>query len=910
VILLLVSPFENELALNTFIHIDQQNRNFWAALNSQGNKRQFVFGWKWTPIHLKKINTEQIKRIESGLREISPNIRFRFVCHSFPEDSSRQNFLEDLAAKADNPAAKFVIYGEQFRIRELTKSGVRKLKEFFVFVFYEIDLEAEEADGWIEKQILKVVSFWRNYMTNQSQQLLIETYTKLFNAAFNCFLEVEQLLRTKMGLSLAPMDGNDWWRYLRGKFTNFRQESVLPYWLYFDGVNLEERTAFVPEEEHRCVHQVQQLSLVSQLATDDDIPIPSQELIYLPGREKYAGIVTFDSPPLGWLDDISSFSWLWNEIIVQPQIEEVEIVTEYSWMDSSHTLSRIQKFTRQQIGFSSTAQRKNNVDVSSNLAVEEAVDAQASLLKGDKPVYVAVVIVLYAATPQELRDVMRFVKNRFADPARLVEEKNYAWRVWLQTLPIRFEPLRWYPQDYRMPLRASDAVPFLQGVTTLTRSQKGMELIAEHGGAPIFLSLEDDFGSPRHGIVLGKTGSGKSVFVSGILTYVISQNIPVTIVDLPKGNGVSSYRDYNRFFRGAEFDTGKNSNNILELIDLSKLPPELHEERLQNFYKTTYHIVLSLVLDNNNSGEVLPVATIKSIVATALKKFYDDAEIRARFANARRAGIGTSAWQDSPTLKDFYKIFDFQQLELEEFSGEDVQKAFNFVKLRLRYWLDSPIGKAIREPSGFDTSNSRNKLFLLRDLSSDEEAALLGLSAQVAATRTALSAPRSLFYIDEASVLLSFEHLANSVGFLMATARGAGMSLVLSTQDPDILLQCKAGSKILQNLSFKVIGRIDAAALPSFQRVFGYAPEVLSANAEDGFKPDRVGLFSRWLLDDDGLITACRYYSPYNQLALVANNAHEVAIREQYYRESSNEFEAISRLQAKLVEQIRVGAVS
>ena len=463
------------------------------------------------------------------------------------------------------------------------------------------------------------------------------------------------------------------------------------------------------------------------------------------------------------------------------------------------------------------------------------------------------------------------------------------------------------PLDFRMRLRTSDAINFIQGVTTRSRGTRGAEFIAEKGGGPICVALEDEMGSPRHGVIIGRSGSGKSVMVAGaFLIPAMAQGMTITIVDLPKGNGTSTYKWLVKFLGGVEFDPGKNSNNLLELIDVRHLPKEIQSERLQSFYKNTINVVLSLILDNRRESEPLPINAIESIVTMGVTMFYADPVICKRCSAALSGGIDDPAWQDWPVLKDLLSFFDKERLNLLDF-GTDIDRALNHIQLRLRYWLSSPFGQAICRPSGFDARKSRLKLFSLRDVASNEEAGILGASAQVVATRSALSAPRSLFYIDEASVLLDFNELAKSAGILHATGRGAGMSILMATQDPDILSKCAASSQILQNQSVRIIGRVAAAALTSYERIFGYPRHIIAPNAEDGFAPSSQEIFSRWLVDDDGLITPSRFYPSYNLLGITANNRPEIEARQRFDDEYSDKYEAAGRFGYYLASSNRLG---
>lgn len=893
---------EDEFDLANIVCVEQNDLSMWAYLNSEGDRKQFVYGWELEPLHETQISSDAYDAIMAGFKEIPKFEQFTIVCQSFAEDGERQKHLKNLAKNSPIDASRFFIYGEQARVRELTARGSRKTKRMYVFFTYTVDPVTADTVDRLESILAKGKDLWDRHMARKGAELDYDNIQNLLKGAFESWLEKCQLLSSKMNLMLKPMNGDQLWGYLWRQFYGEKEAIPLPHWLVLDQRGLREEYYRDQDNPNACSVQVgEEVHMTSRLISSPAVvPTPDREWIWLPGRKCFAGILTFDEPPDGWANEDDRFSWLWDEVISKEKAVDLEVVTQISWVNPKDNLAALQRFTRQQKGATKSAEDKRSVNKLAEIQAQEAEDAQESLMRGDVSVYVGIAIVVYAKDKEKLKTSCRFIKNRFRLPAVVLREQEYAWRIWLQTLPLRWEGLYAKPYDLRIKLRASDALGFCQFVGTRSRSKKGPEFIAERGGAPINVSLEDNLGSPRHGIVLGKTGSGKSVMVALFILNAIAEGMQVTIVDFPKGNGKSTYTWLVNFLGGAEFDTGKNSNNILELVDVRSLAPKVQAERLQSFYKNAITVVLSLILDNNRGGEQLPVTTIESLVTIAVTRFYNDPEIQARCANAREGGLGSSAWEDWPTLTDLYTFFTMERLDLLDF-GRDEERAMNYIRLRLRYWLDSPLGNAIAKPSAFD-DRSPITMFSLKDLSSDEEAGLLGLSAQTAAMRRALSSDRSFFYVDEASVLLQFSELAKSVGMLMATGRAAGLSVLLSTQDPNILEECSASSKIRQNLSFILSGRVNKGAIASFERLFEYPRDIIVPNSEDNFVPSREGAYSRWLVDDDGLKTPCRYYAPYNLLGITVNNPPEVKRRDRFFEEYSDKYEAIGRYAAALMQ--------
>jgi len=228
------------------------------------------------------------------------------------------------------------------------------------------------------------------------------------------------------------------------------------------------------------------------------------------------------------------------------------------------------------------------------------------------------------------------------------------------------------------------------------------------------------------------------------------------------------------------------------------------------------------------------------------------------------------------------------------------------VKLRLRFWLSSRVGKAISQPSTF-RSDARLLVFALRNLSNDEDAAILSLSAYSAALRRALAATASIFFIDESPILFEYDSISALVGRLCANGAKSGVRVILSAQDPDTIAKSPSSAKIFQNLTTRLIGRIQPTAVDSFVQILKYPREIIGRNATESFFPKKEGIYSQWLLDDNGIYTYARYYPSYNLLATVANNPQEQLARSEALRRhpGQDKLVALTEFSRELVASIR-----
>ena len=135
----------------------------------------------------------------------------------------------------------------------------------------------------------------------------------------------------------------------------------------------------------------------------------------------------------------------------------------------------------------------------------------------------------------------------------------------------------------------------------------------------------------------------------------------------------------------------------------------------------------------------------------------------------------------------------------------------------------------------------------LRQISENEDAAILSLVAYAAALRRAMAFPISLFFIDESPILFKFPSVVSLVASIISNGAKSGVRVILSAQDPNTIFNSKHGQQIFQNINTKLIGRIQPTAVRSFVSILGYEEGLVGRCAS--FFPKRLGLFyTNWLL--------------------------------------------------------------
>ena len=886
-----LTPLEDSLSLVSMLQINLQGRSVGAYVLRKGaNNFMVQFGFECAGVH-SKLRSEQVSPvfdgIESGLKELPQGERLTIHLSSFTNDVDRQRELKNLSENAPNLELKYLLMGERSRVQNLTHSGIRKPKKLRLYCTYKVEQSTDGASDLIEKALSRLERFWKSF-TGEMNELQFLRIERLLHSSFTDGFQLwEQLLVNKMGLDVRPLNAEELWGSLWKRF-NSTLPRPIPQLLVLDENGLSEKVS----------SDIRATSLLME--SESSIPIADRRWIYL--KDKYIGALSFADKPGGWTDKERQMQYLW-EVLSKERVYDTEIYCQLMRANETLVKTNMQRITKQANTNAAIAQEKNSVDVKSLLNVKKSVDAQSELYEGAVPIHAAVMFFVHRSTREQLDEACRYLQSSFLRPAWVIRETEYPWRIWLQTLPIVWERLMTVPFNRRLVYLSGEAPGLIPLVKTKEGDDSGFELIASEGGTPVFLNL---YTQHKNLGLFATTRAGKSVLASGILTQALAHGMPVVAMDYPKPDGTSTFTDYTKFMGkdGAYFDISKESSNLFELPLLSSLPEKLQQERFLDYKDFLATALLTMIVGNRRGSEStesqMLVDTVRSIIALALKAFFEDNSIRDRYNQAYENGFGSKEWQKIPTLKDFLNFCSQERLHLDS-DGVDTKAALETIRLRLRFWLSSRVGNSLAQPSTF-RSDARLLVFALRNLSNDDDAAILSLSAYSAALRRALSEKASIFFIDESPILFEYDSIASLVGRLCANGAKAGIRVILSAQDPDTIAQSPSSAKIFQNLTTRLIGRIQPNAIDSFINILKYPQSIISPNATESFFPRKEGFYSQWLLDDNGIFTDCRYYPPFNLLAIVANNPREQEQRTATLLRHEDKLVAITELSKQFIQ--------
>jgi hypothetical protein len=882
-----LDPFEDAVHLQRVVRFNINNQRIGAFLNQKSkNSYQLVFGFSCKGVHtsLRMDQVEPIfEGIEAGLKDFPQGETLTIHSGSFRDDSDRQAQLERIIQEATQPELQFLKLSEQARTRQLTSQGRRKPCFLNLYSTWTLDSTVEGAD-WMEKFIALMIRFAKKTSGSLGESERQDLNRLLRRAYDEGFLPTLRLLTNKMGLDVKAMDESNLWSNLWNRFNRNGAADIPQLLIYTENQPLR-------EEVRSQWHATSRL-------LDNHPPQAHREWVKVRG-DNYIGILTVLEKPGGWTDKWSQLRYLWD-ITSRGEVFDTEVFSEIQAGNPSATTNTMQLLLKQSNNAAGTAAKHQSIDVAAQIKTKRAVEAQQQMFEGSVPLVNGLLILVHRPSPEELTQACAQMESYFRRPMWVVREREIAWRLWLQTLPIVSERILAAPFDRRLTYFSDEVAGLLPLVQTHPCDRSGLELIAHEGGTPLYLDLVKDH---RNLALFGTTRSGKSVVVSGILLDALASGVPVVAMDFPKPDGSSTFTDFTKFVKGSYFDISSECNNLFEKPDLRKLSEKERQKRSNSYFSFLTSALLTMVV--GDAEDKMLAQSVRSILSLALKSFFDDTIIAERYRIATSAPYGTKERLLMPTLHDFLPFCSEKTLDMRKIRG-DTERALERIDLRLNYWLTSSVGNSISKPSSFDI-DSPLLVFALTNLDNEEDAAILGLSALSASLRKALSSEASIFFVDEAPILFEYVQLSNLVARLCANGAKAGVRVIVSAQDPDTIARAPAASKIFQNLSTKLIGRIQPIAVDSFVNILKYPRETIVANATESFFPAREGLYSNWLLDDNGKTTRVRFYPSEELLAVVANNPPEQAARTRFLEYYENPYQAISEFARYYSACIREG---
>jgi hypothetical protein len=880
-----LTPFERDVQFNSFVEFNLDGRKIGAYLcrkKENSYKLTFVFNCKGINPTITDLELDDVfDRLEGGFKDIPDQETLTIHLTSFAEDIERQLELNDIIQnvkdnkhpnKANTQVLTGLLFSEKERIKNLRTSGLRKPKTLRLFCSYTFEPTEGETD-LVEKVINNILKFFRKNVTGEYGYRRYKELNDFFATAYrDGFKQWERVLSSKMGLAIEPLAADEIWQDLWKRF-NKTSAIPVPHVLLYDGEG-------ITEEKGR------DLSTVSLLLGDElAVPIASRNYVYCNG--KFQGTLLLAEKHEGWSDKSSQLRSIWS-LINEPEVNDTEVFAQILKGNQRALQEKLSILTKQSI--SKAADAANNagtVNVKATVDADRAVEAQQMLYEGNVPLRMCTAFIVHRSEAQELEDACNNLAAKLMRPAWLLREVDYAWTPWLQTFPgLVWDKLYSQPYDRRFNCLTSEVSGFIPIVKPTSPDDTGFELIASEGNQPIFL---DVYSTVKHLGAFATTRAGKSVLVSGILTHALAAGMPVSILDYPRADGTGTFSEYVPLLGGSYFNIATECLNLFELPNLKQFDVKAQEDKLADFQDSILEILLTIILGSKSDGQ--NQQEVRSILVLAMSAFFGDIQIQRRYSAASTDGFGSIAWKNIPTIRDYLKFCALGRLPMSSPTPK-LLEAIETINLRLTSFIETKIGRALSSPSTFKC-DAQLFAIALANLGNQEDALIIAMSANLLLLRRSLGFKRSLIFVDEVSILCGFDAISEQIGKFCANGAKDGIGMVIAGQEVGSIAKSKGGDKILATLALTLIGRIKPEAVDGFVQHLKLPKDMVSRCAGEAFYPKKDGFYSQWLLFDGVNYTPCRYYPGFLQLAAVANNPPETAIRLKHMKATRNPVKAL-----------------
>lgn len=125
----------------------------------------------------------------------------------------------------------------------------------------------------------------------------------------------------------------------------------------------------------------------------------------------------------------------------------------------------------------------------------------------------------------------------------------------------------------------------------------------------------------------------------------------------------------------------------------------MQKEKLEDHKEFILSALLSMM---GKSDDCLVEQTTRSCLLRFLDVFFTDEQILNRYNEAISCGCASLAWQNMPTLKDFYTFCTLENLDIK-FAQGNISLVLHQIQLSLEPWVKTRASKAVSELSSLHT---------------------------------------------------------------------------------------------------------------------------------------------------------------------------------------------------------------
>lgn len=896
---------ENYLQLEDYVTFPNLKGAPGAALLSNGRGHyQFRFCFSTDGIH-PTVNDEVMEVslgfLEDGFKAFPAGETMYLVQAVKPDNKRRLESLRELYdgaptalfAEMVRSAASPGEYFTRLSVEDKVYKARSRYKKKRLRIYVTVSSDKSRASDITERVIGKTQEVFSNLfgnLTGSISQDSPERIKRLFRDAENTFIDWYNILSNQMRIPVQPLTVQE---MAQEQWEEFNQTPMrrLPQIITWNGAELS-------YDQYDQVH-------VSSWMFNDRTSMPRTCRDYVVQdfghhNRRYTGVVTMCDKPGGWANASQMLKYLYGKA-EGAGLYDYKIVVTITKASAALTEKNLELLQRQAQDARRMADKRGLPSTRSQELQTEADNAVSEVYSGNVPLKMSLCFVVSTRSVDELNASCNRLKSRFALPASFETEADYTYQTWLQCFPqLTWDRPLFKPYDRTRAFLASNMGAFMPLVKATSPDKRGLEFVTEDESTPFYLDIASVH---RHILFLAITRAGKSVLFAQVLMLAMCSDLPMVVVDYPRESGESTFGPITHLAgkHGAYLNIAEESNNFFEPPDLSGFDTDERENRLIEVRDYVLDILMIIMFGPDAGAMDREKRTAKSIIGNLLTRFYEDPDIARRFELALKDEVGGDDWANAPTLKDFSALCSRNTLAdlLDEVSNEHVQ-LINELRLRYEAFMATTVGRSMSQPTSIPR-DAKLLVFAFKGVRNNDDAAILMASASAAAMRRTLSAPRSILFLDEASILSKFPALMAQAARIAANGAKAGIRLMMALQTPASLASSEYGKDILANMATRLIGRIDEADIKNYCEVLDIPREVISVNTSKSFYPNISELYSRWLVVDRGQRTFVRSYAPPLLLAAVANNTDEEAAKKAFLAAYPDEITALKAFAKELI---------
>lgn len=523
-----LKPFEDNFHLETFLQYLDGGQEVGATLLKKNKKENYrlVFGFHClgiSPI----LSEDELFNILGGFKAfndlpLGETLTFHFG--SFISDQERLAYLKQQMESVDSDELRLLLGGTAKRIHELTKAGVRKNNFLNLYVTYTVSEGVEGGKGdWadrcltaLEKGWYQVTGAYEEVKSRAIEQIILEGYLRGFN-------RWRRLLSNQIGLQIEPMTTEEIIESNWRRFNRLPRQRPMPY------IVCDVKTQRLTEHP-TTLHP-------KSLLLSEEVPDGDRHLVKNKGE--YTGVLLLaDKPDIPSDEPATQLFYLVN-ILSKESVYNFEFFTQIRRGNNNLLKDKMNSITKQAQNASKEAAAHGDIDVGASIAVEKAVEAQATLYLDSEPFHTGTVVLIHRPTQRGLNRACADFMSYFRREGWMVREEEYAHRIWLETFPtLIWESLLGKPFNRHRTYVTEELPRITPLVFNRSRASSGFEFIATEGGVPIFL---DVYQRPVRIGISATSGSGKTMMMSDLLTQSLPYGLASTVLEVPRADGTGSF---------------------------------------------------------------------------------------------------------------------------------------------------------------------------------------------------------------------------------------------------------------------------------------------------------------------------------------------------------------------------------